>query len=279
MINATAEDLSASNLFGYQRGLLPKFYYEREPKMKRLESGDRVQDTEKDGTPAYVNVECIEIVTVGGNSQIVRRRVQEKDRTERFPKAYRLWKEGQSYAVEGTPIEELPAIQQSQVQLLHLYNVTAIEQLAALDDAKISSLGMGTRELVTRAKKWLSDKEGSKSDILDAVRLNNLEAELAALRKQREADQSDLKAAKMALQAIRGSDDDEEDDEAAPKTRGKRGGRRKGAKAGGVEARSPNAVAEEDFTPNAAAQDSDDNPFADGDGVWDPAQEILKQAS
>lgn len=261
---------------GRSTALLPRFYYVSEPVLRKTPTGEMEVQTNLDGSEKLRNVECVEITIVGDNTSRIHRKVQESDKIQ-YAKAYKLWKEGAQHAIEGTPLAELPGIVQSQIDMLRIYNITAIEHLTGLDDAKLANLGAGARSLVARAQKWLADRDGASHDIAAAANVTQLQTDLAEAKAMAEKAAAEAAASRMALEALTQGDGDEED---APRTRrGGRGRRGKGRDASSVEGQSPNAMHPEDLAGvTVKPPEDDDNPLAAGDGQASP-QDLLEDAA
>lgn len=98
----------------------------------------------------------------------------------------------------GTPLKEWPRITTGLASTLAAMNIYTVEQVAAIADANLTSLGMGGRELRDQATAFLAQANGS-SDT------SKLVAEVANLRGEVQRLQADLVLANQALTASQGS--------------------------------------------------------------------------
>lgn len=135
-------------------GIFPRFY------MRIIE--DPVASREM-GRPIHKEVEYVEIRIAGDNKTVINKKVDDEHR-RRWPNVYQAFKNQQQIAVEGTPIEEWPAITEARRKDLKALNIFNVEALAELPENGIQRLGMGARELVAKAKAWL-DSAKSTSEI------------------------------------------------------------------------------------------------------------------
>lgn len=145
-------------------------------------------ETLKQGRPIFHEVDYIEIRTPGSRDAIARPASQRD--IERFPRHYEAYKNRTTQeGLDGTPLNEWPAITRSQVEELGFFSVKTVEQLIAMPDSQASQF-MGINTLKAKAKAWLEGaEEGRKAE------------ELAAELKKRDDEIAELKAAVKALQA------------------------------------------------------------------------------
>lgn len=171
--------------------LLVKFY--NHPKMDSVRS-------KEEGRPIYKEVPYIQIMTPGNKDSIIVRPATDMDK-RRFPEHFRKFQARSTEDhVEGTRLEEWPAVTRSQVEELKFFNIQTVEQLAGAPDSNIQGI-MGVGLLKQKAKTYLEASGTQKAaEELRQARdeIENLKAVVAEL------------AAKVP-----------EDDEAAPKRRGR----------------------------------------------------------
>ena len=106
---------------------------------------------------------------------------------ERFPKQYQQFKEKKSQTKEGTPLEEAPFLSAKERSELKGLQVYTVEQLAALDDRRLKSLGMFGRERMEAAQAYLQAATGT----ADITRLASENAELRQLIAKLQAEQGE----------------------------------------------------------------------------------------
>ena len=75
---------------------------------------------------------------------------------ERWKNGYELWKKGEEVPVDGTPIKGWGALSPAQQQNVIACKILTVEDLAQATDEGFRRLGMGGRDLVNKAKAWLS---------------------------------------------------------------------------------------------------------------------------
>lgn len=73
-----------------------------------------------------------------------------------YHRAYKAWKEGQEIPVDGTPVKGWGLVSPMQEKTILMAGIKTIEDLAASNDEALRRLGMGGRDLVNKAKSWLS---------------------------------------------------------------------------------------------------------------------------
>lgn len=77
-----------------------------------------------------------------------------------FRSAYKVWKETQDTPLSGTPIKTWPPLSPAQVTNLLSANIRTVEDLAAVTENGIASIGMGGRALKEKAQAWLHAADG-----------------------------------------------------------------------------------------------------------------------
>lgn len=124
---------------------IPRFY---------LKSVELTFRSQQEGRPIYEDREFVEILIPGDRRSQVHEPVN-GDHQQRWPEAYKAFKDGREAPLEGTPLTSWPPITRSRAEELTYFNIRTVEQLAAIDDAKLNNLGMGARELRGTAQKFL----------------------------------------------------------------------------------------------------------------------------
>jgi hypothetical protein len=124
---------------------IPQFYSEA------VENTFRSQQA---GRPQFDEVEFVRLIIPGDRNSSPVMRVTDEERN-RWPKEYEAFKKGLELPLEGTPLIEWPPINKSQVMELAYFHIQTVEQLAAVNDAQLQRMGMGTRALRELAKEYL----------------------------------------------------------------------------------------------------------------------------
>lgn len=122
--------------------------------------------SKKEGRPIYKDTNYIEIQIPGQKNQVVKREVQDKDKTE-YAVEWNNFDDGGSGGV-GSPIDHLPGITPSKVMEMQSLGIHSIEQLVGLSETGIQKLGHGARAFIKTGEQYL----GQTSEI-DEVREQN----------------------------------------------------------------------------------------------------------
>jgi hypothetical protein len=123
------------------------------------------------GRPIFEDREFVEIFIPGDRHGMAYEPVNDGHK-ERWPEAYKAFREGKELPVDGTPLANWPnsALTRSRVEELAYFNIRTVEHLAAVTDTHLANLGMGGRELREAARKFL---EVSKTGTAPLERLVN----------------------------------------------------------------------------------------------------------
>ena len=124
--------------------------------------------TKEAGREIYESREYIMIVAPGQSKSEIRRPIQEKDKIE-YAQEWKAFVEKRPDSIVGTPIEQLPNIEVGMAKQLKYLNVHTIEQLASLSDAGLANIGMGCRELQTRAKAFIDKNSSEVSELKSRI--------------------------------------------------------------------------------------------------------------
>lgn len=119
-----------------------------------LDSALNEGESEKQGRPVYYEVEKITIIAPGQKNSEVVERVKDHHRRQ-YPRQYEAFKAGQEQVPDGMPVDQWPPLTKAVAQNLKALHIHTVEQLAALPDSGLSSIGMGARELREKAVNWL----------------------------------------------------------------------------------------------------------------------------
>jgi hypothetical protein len=113
------------------------------------------------GHPVYDKKEYVRVVIPGDRNSVPDREVRESDKS-RWPKLYVAFKNNQELAPDGMPLEKWPLVDINQVEFLKHWNIRTVEQLANINDMHIQKLGMGARDLRSKAIVYLEQaRDGS----------------------------------------------------------------------------------------------------------------------
>lgn len=143
------------------------------------------KETEIQGRPIFNSVPFVEIRLPGDKNAVVNERVNEEHK-RRWPAAWAAYEEKRTGLVDGTPIEEFPLLDVTQVATLRHCGIRSIEQLAAVSDGNLPQLGPDGRKLRERAKQHLQGPKQTEKDLREKIRHlevanSDLEAKLRQL--------------------------------------------------------------------------------------------------
>lgn len=149
-----------------------------------------------EGHAVFDDVEMVEIVIPGDKNTLVDTMVNDSHR-QRWPQLYKAFKEGLSPSETGYPIEHWPAITAAQAANFKALHIHTVEALAGLSDGVLQNVGLGARDLRTRAQNWLQRASDAKpmdrlqaelddEKAKNAVMQNQIEELMASVRKLQE---------------------------------------------------------------------------------------------
>ena len=78
----------------------------------------------------------------------------------RFPRAWESYQNNQEFVPDGTPLDVIFAAEPETVANLKHLKIHTVEQLAGLQEAAIGRIGMGGRNLVIKAQKFMEAATG-----------------------------------------------------------------------------------------------------------------------
>jgi|ERR1700743_261660 len=137
--------------------------------------------SEQEGRPVFEDRPYIKIFYPGDSTKRTERWVDESDK-DRFPRQWAAFQSQESQQNVGLAVTEWPPLTKSQAQELKALNIHTVEQLAAVPDGQLAVLG--ARELINKAKMWLSQADSHVTESRLASENESLRAEIEALRKQ-----------------------------------------------------------------------------------------------
>jgi hypothetical protein len=152
----------------------------------------------QEGRPIFEDREFVRIIIPGDRRSMAVEPVSEEHKA-RWPREYEAFRIGREAPLEGTPLSEWPVslMSPARVQELAYFNLRTVEQLAAVNDAQLQNLGMGSRELRERARTWLEVAEKGAGPIERLISRNE------DLARETERLTRELKAANAELLSFR----------------------------------------------------------------------------
>lgn len=145
------------------------------PALFSIEAEQDSSESEKQGRPIFRDVEYIRVIFPGDNTREIFRPATELDKAK-YSEEYARFKEGHQQTFSGTPLASWGVLHASTVAELRAIRVFTVEQLADLSELGIGKLGLGGRDMVSKAKAYLS--RNTEVDRLKA-RVAELEEQLA----------------------------------------------------------------------------------------------------
>jgi hypothetical protein len=145
-----------------------------------LEPRHNAHRSEKEGRAVYDDVEYVEITVAGDTRTVVDERVKPEHK-ERWPQAYKAFKEGRELAEDGTPLEAWPLLTPGQVMEFKALNIRTVDALAALDDGNLNKLGTGGRNIREKAKAFLETAAGFAPASKALAEVEDLKAQMAVM--------------------------------------------------------------------------------------------------
>ena len=107
-----------------------------------------------------------------------------------FREKFNAYKAGQSEPELGLSVRQWPSLSKSQVENLLAAGVRTVEDVASMNEPTMQRVGMGSRELKSKAKTYLETREGNKA----AERIAALEAALENAKTRNESLEARLAA-------------------------------------------------------------------------------------
>lgn len=149
--------------------------------------GSKTGKVAKDGSALGGVREFVKVIFPGDGKTEVVREATSFDR-KRWPQQYARFKGGQAQVPDGYPLSHVAWLSRSWVDTFDHFHIKTLEQLAGLDDAGVQRVGMGARELVSKANAHLEQMRGtaplaalSQENEQLKQRLEALEAKLAEI--------------------------------------------------------------------------------------------------
>lgn len=148
----------------------------------------------EEGRPVFKDVEHVRILIAGDAKSEVVQEVTDQHKA-RFPQAYAAFKNNlDQIEATGTPLKHWPAMTPATIKNFAAQNIHTVEQLAAVTDAALQTLGMGARDWRERAKAFLATAK-------DTAAAQKLASENEALRADVDALKAQIDNLSKALEA------------------------------------------------------------------------------
>lgn len=154
--------------------------------------------SQEQARPVYVGVDMVEIRQPGERD--VYHGLATAMHKMRFEKQWQAYQAGQEYIPDGTPLEVIFAAEPETVANLKYFKVHTVEQLAALNENAISRLGLGARQHVNKAQKFMEAATGYQA----ASQMNR---EVKDLKSENDTLKAQLEAMQAAIAKLEASDE------------------------------------------------------------------------
>lgn len=118
-----------------------------------------VEATKATGMRKFRDAEMIQIMVPGDKRNIIVREVRDDDR-ERFPKQYKMFRDGADEQITGYPLKEWTGCTRAMAEEFKYLGFRTVEQIASANDSILSKYP-GMREIQTRAKTWLEAQKSA----------------------------------------------------------------------------------------------------------------------
>lgn len=135
----------------------------------------------EEGRPIFEDKLYIAIEIPGDRTSKVDRPANDADKA-RFPRHWEAYERNQAAPLNGTPLEEWPAITAARRLELRAMNVQTIEDLAGVADAHVKNLGNDGHKLRNEAQAWLDKANEGASVQRMASELAKRDEEIEALK-------------------------------------------------------------------------------------------------
>jgi len=146
----------------------------------RWEAKQNSAKSKVEGRPIFDQVPFVTIMSPGDNKNVIDAKVSD-DHKSRWPRQWEAFQKGSEQPLNGTPINEWPALNMAQVAELKALNIFSIEQLANLDDRGTQEMtGLVTLKQQAQAHLAVGKDDGVIYEALDKV--DKLTEEIAAMR-------------------------------------------------------------------------------------------------
>jgi hypothetical protein len=154
-------------------GITPVFF---------LEAIQNPRKTAEAGRPICDNEERVRLFVAGDQYNQVVHPVDHAMR-ERFPEAYRAFKEKREMHIEGTPLRLWALLTPKEIKEFEAINIFNVEGLAQIPDSSLQKV-MGLREWREKAKAWLATAKDGAAAVKYAEENVRLNDEIGELKRQ-----------------------------------------------------------------------------------------------
>ena len=156
----------------------------------RYEAVQNKAKSVEEGSPIFRQIPFVTIMSPGDNKNVIDTKVTEEHKA-RFPRQWEAFERGNEQPLDGTPVNEWPALNMAQVAELKALNIFTIEQVANLDDRATQELtGLVKLKQQAQAHLSVSKDDGVIYEALD--KMEKLEEEMVAVREENKTLRAEL---------------------------------------------------------------------------------------
>lgn len=140
-------------------------------------------ESEKAGRPIYKDTPMVHIRFPGDRTREIFTRAK-PEHMQRFPRQWAQFQQKVEQVQVGTPLEQWGPISRSHAMTLKGANIHTVENLAAVPDSALHSIGHGARELRAKAIAWLKTSQDGAESLRLAAENQALRDDISILKEQ-----------------------------------------------------------------------------------------------
>jgi hypothetical protein len=140
-------------------------------------------ESEKAGRPIYKDTPMVHIRFPGDRTREVFTKAK-LEHQQRFPRQWAQFQQKVEQVQTGTPLEQWGPISRSHAMTLKGSNIHTVENLAAVPDSVLHTIGHGARELRAKAITWLKTSQDGAESLRLAAENQSLKDDIAMLKEQ-----------------------------------------------------------------------------------------------
>jgi hypothetical protein len=112
---------------------------------------------------------CVAKMPKGDRLTVATRFITETEAARQFPREWAMFKQYEDVPTDGTPLQELPGITQSQVAMLIIHGLRSIEDVAELSSDIVNTMGLDVSTVHKLARRWV-ERQASEAGLIKAAR-------------------------------------------------------------------------------------------------------------
>lgn len=139
---------------------IPRFFMDAVPDPAR---------TEAEGHQCFKEVAKVEIIIPGDKNNRPIHKVRDEHK-QRWPAAWAKFEATRQETLDGTPIDQYPALSKAQVLEFKALGILTVESLAGLDDQGIQKIGPDGRKIRERARQYIQPAAETETELRKTIR-------------------------------------------------------------------------------------------------------------